>query len=253
MNILQAMQFIKSFVINLLLIALFVYLVTVAANSWLSKYTRHGEALTLPDLKGMPVDEAIVTLEQKKLRYLVTDTVFADNMPKMSVVDQNPSANSKVKEGRIIYLTINANTGAVVIMPNLINNSLRYAETVITGSGLTVGNIIYKPDIAQNAVLDQLYNGKSVQPGSKVLKGSAIDLVVGDGSGGTPVSLPDLKGLNYDDAINIIKQSLLLPGAIVFDDGVTDTINAVVKRQNPPFTDGATVNSGTQVDLFLSK
>jgi beta-lactam-binding protein with PASTA domain len=63
-------------------------------------------------------------LNEKKLRYLITDTFFVDNMPKLAVVEQNPAPNSKVKEGRIIYLSINSDARATVLMPNLINASL---------------------------------------------------------------------------------------------------------------------------------
>jgi hypothetical protein len=253
MNNLQPVQFIKTFTVNVLLMGVVLYLITIVANLWLNSYTRHGEALSLPNLKGLNIEDAIKLLEQKKLRYLITDTVFVDNMPKLAVVEQNPSPNSNVKEGRIIYLSVNSNTGVWINMPNLINSSLRFAETVLAGQGLVKGNIIYKPDIAQNAVLDQLYKGQSIQPGTKVPKGATIDLVVGDGSGGTPITMPDLRGLTYQDAINVLKQTLLVPGVVVFEDGVTDTARAVVKRQNPPFTEGATINTGSQVDLYLTK
>lgn len=246
------MQFLKTLIINLILILLIVYLLTWVANSWLNKYTRHGQSLALPNLKGVNIDEAIDILDQKKLRYVITDTVFFDNMPKLAVVEQNPSANSNVKEGRIIYLSINSSTGATVLMPNLINASLRYAETVLTGLNLRLGDVIYKPDIAQNAVLDQLYKGQSIQPNAKVPKGAAINLVVGDGSAGTPINMPDLRGLSYRDAINVLAQSLLQIGSVVFENQTKDTANAIVKRQNPVFVEGATINTGSSVDLFLS-
>ncbi|MFN4082933.1 MAG: PASTA domain-containing protein [Bacteroidia bacterium] len=246
------MQFLKIFLVHIILLILFVYLVTLGAAYWLEGYTRHGQALTLPDLKGLPIDDAIQTLNQKKLRYQIADTVFVDYLPKLAVVEQSPSPNSNVKEGRIIYLSVNSNTGATVAMPNLINSSLRYAETVLAGNGLKLGNVTYKPDIAQNAVLDQIYAGRSIQPGTLVAKGSSIDLIVGDGSAGASVNLPDLRGLSYTDAINILNQSFLAVGAIVFEDANKDTLRAVVKRQNPPYSEGMIVNSGTQVDLFLS-
>lgn len=245
------MRFLRTLAINLALIGLIVYLLTHVANAWLNKYTRHGQSLALPNLKGVPIEEAIKLLESKKLRYVITDTVFFENMPKLAVVEQNPSPNSNVKEDRIIYLSINSNTAAMVMMPNLINSSLRYAETVLTGMGLQLGEVNYKPDIAQNAVLDQQYRGQSIQPNARIPKGSRIDLVVGDGSGGATVAMPNLTGLSYTDATNMLQQSLLTLGSVIFDGASKDTARAVVKRQNPPFSAGAVIQSGTQVDLFL--
>lgn len=236
---------------------MFLVLVTIYILVWLaaqalSVYTRHGQSLTLPNLKGLKMEEVEQILAEKKLRYVITDTVFVDKLPKLAVAEQNPVPNSKVKEGRIIYLSINSDASATVIMPNLINSSLRYAETVLTGMGLNVGNISYKPDIAQNAVLDQLWNGQSLQPGVKLPKGSTIDLLVGDGSGGALVAIPNLTGLNVQDATKLIESSLLTLGTVVFEVAPKDSAKAVVKRQNPPFKEGQTMRSGEIVDLFMA-
>lgn len=231
---------------------LFLYFAAWLAAFFLSGYTRHGLYLTLPDLKGLTLESAETILKQKNLRYVITDTVFVEGMPKSGIVEQNPIPNSKVKEGRIVYLSVNSSTSAMVIMPNLINSSLRFAETVIAGSGLKLGEIVYQPDIAQNAVLDQLFNGQSIQPNTKLPKGSVINLVVGDGSGGVLVAMPDLTGLGYKDVTAVLKSSMLQIGAVVFEDENQDTASAVVVRQNPVFQPGATIKSGQAIDVFLS-
>lgn len=246
------MRFLKSIFVNILLIAILVYLLVWVAAQSLSVYTRHDQSLTLPNLKGLKMEDAEAFLRQKKLRYIITDTVFVDKLPKSSVAEQNPPPNSKVKEGRIIYLSINSDAGATVLMPNLINSSLRYAETVLSGMGLLLGNVNTKPDIAQNAVLDQVWKGMSIQPGSKLPKGSAIDLIIGDGSGGALVSMPNLNGLSLIDATNVLQTSLLQLGTIVYEGNPKDSTKAVVKRQNPPYAEGATIKGGEFVDLFLS-
>lgn len=228
------------------------YILVWVAAQVLSVYTRHGQSVTLPNLRGLKIDQAEALLQQKKLRYVITDTVFVDKLPKLAVAEQNPAPNSKVKEGRIIYISLNSDASATVLMPNLINSSLRYAETVLSGMGLVVGNVTYKPDIAQNAVLDQLWHGQSMQPGTKLPKGSSIDLVVGDGSGGALVPLPNLSGLSLKDATNVLQASLLQLGTVVFEGQVKDSTKAIVKRQNPSFTEGATLRGGEFVDLFLS-
>jgi len=245
-------RFIKSVLLNLFLVAIAIYLLVWIAAQALSVYTRHGQSLTLPNLKGLKMEEVEQILLEKKLRYVITDTVFVDKLPKLAVAEQNPVPNSKVKEGRIIYLSINSDASATVIMPNLINSSLRYAESVLNGMGLKLGAVTYKPDIAQNAVLDQLWNGQSLQPGVKLTKGSTIDLLVGDGSGGALVSIPNLTGLNVQDATKLIESSLLSLGTIVYDGPAKDSLRAVVKRQNPPFKEGETMRSGEIVDLFMA-
>jgi beta-lactam-binding protein with PASTA domain len=245
-------RFLKALFFNLFLIGIAMYLLVWVASQALSVYTRHGQSLTLPNLKGLKMEDAEALLAQKKLRYMITDTVFVDNMPKLAVVEQNPAPNSKVKEGRIIYLSINSDASATVLMPNLINSSLRYAETVLNGMGLKVGTVTYQPDIAQNAILDQLWRGQSMQPGMKLPKGASIDLIVGDGSAGALVPLPNLKGLNLTDATNVLKSSLLQIGTVVYEGPIKDSSRAVVQRQNPPFMEGGTIKGGEFVDIILS-
>ncbi len=247
------MKLLKGLAVNILLIGIVFYLFVWLAASMLSGYTRHGQSLTLPNLKGLKIEDAESTLRQKHLRYIITDTVFFENMPKLAVVEQNPVPNSKVKEGRIIYLSINSDAVAMVEMPNLMNGStLRYAETVLNGLGLKVGVVTYKPDIAQNAILDQLWRGQSIQPNTKIPKGASIDLVVGDGSGGALVQMPNLAGLTLQDATNVLQASLLQLGNVLYEGAVRDSTRAVIKRQNPPFTEGATLHSGETIDVFLT-
>ena len=246
------MRFLKTLFFNLFLIGIAMYLLVWVASQALSVYTRHGQSLTLPNLKGLKMEDAEALLAQKKLRYVITDTVFVDNMPKLAVVEQNPAPNSKVKEGRIVYLSINSDAQATIQMPNLMNSSLTYAQTVLSSFGLKLGTVTYKPDIAQNAVLDQLWNGSSVQPNMKVPKGATIDLIVGDGSGGTLVDIPNLTGLTLRDATQVLNSSLLVLGSVIYDGPVKDSTKAVVKNQSPAYTEGATIKSGEIIDIYLS-
>ena len=245
------MRLIKTLALNTLIILVILYLISWLGSLMLSSYTRHGESLTLPNLKGLGFEEVQQILEQKKLRYIITDTAFIDSLPKGSVIEQNPLPNTKVKEGRFIYITLNSNSSVGVLMPNLINNSLRFAETVLNSSGLKLGTVIYKPDIAAGAVLDQLYKNQSIQPNIKIPKGASIDLIVGDGMGSTEVDIPDLTNLTLNEARGVLESNLLQVGSVVYE-GKVDSLNAVIKRQSPSYQEGVKIKSGQEVDLFLA-
>ncbi len=245
------MRLIKTLALNTLIILVILYLISWLGSLMLSSYTRHGESLTLPNLKGLGFEEVQQILEQKKLRYIITDTAFIDSMPKGSVIEQNPLPITKVKEGRFIYITLNSNSSVGVLMPNLINNSLRFAETVLNSSGLKLGTVIYKPDIAAGAVLDQLYKNQSIQPNIKIPKGASIDLIVGDGMGSTEVDIPDLTNLTLNEARGVLESNLLQVGSVVYE-GKVDSLNAVIKRQSPSYQEGVKIKSGQEIDLFLA-
>ncbi|MEI6508805.1 MAG: PASTA domain-containing protein [Bacteroidota bacterium] len=247
------MNFIKSFGVHIVTIAVVIILIFTTTSLILNSYTRHGESLTVPDIKGMKISEAINLLTEKKLRYVITDSVYISDKPTLSVVEQNPVSQSKVKEGRIIYLTINANEAPTILMPQLIDISMRQASTILLSAGLKAGKIIYKPDIAQNVVLDMVYKGRSIKAGTKITKGATIDLILGDGLDGSDVPLPDLKGLTMEEASNLISSSSLNMGSVFYQGVIKDTVSAKVVKQIPEYTDGKMVRGGQAVDLFIKQ
>lgn len=247
------MNFFKVLGANLLAIVLVIIGVFTAVSFVLNSYTRHGDSLTVPDIRGLRIEDAIHLLEEKNLRYIISDSLYFEDKPKLSILEQNPAPNSKVKEGRYIYITINSNKAPQVALPNLLDVSLRQAEAMLGSVGLKVGKLIYKPDIAKDVVLDVQYLNMSLQPGKKIGKGTPVDLILGDGLGGESISLPDLSGLTLEEARNILSSSSLTIGSVVYLGAISDSSSAKVARQNPAFTEGATVSSGQPIDLFLKQ
>lgn len=247
------MNFIKAFALHIVAIVLVVVGLFVLVSYTLNGFTRHGEHLTVPILTGLSVADAAHLLQEKKLRYVVLDSLYFDDKPKLSILEQNPAAKSLVKEGRVIYLTINSSNAPQVTLPLLKDMSLRQAEAILSAAGLKVGALIYKPDIAKDVVLEmQMFNTK-LQAGKKISKGTAIDLVIGDGLNGELTAMPDLVGLTLNEANNLIASSSLTLGSVVYLGAIADSTTAKVVRQNPAFSSERTVSGGTPVDLFLKQ
>ncbi|MCL2683175.1 MAG: PASTA domain-containing protein [Bacteroidales bacterium] len=96
----------------------------------------------------------------------------------------DPAPNATVKRGRKFYVTLVSSMPDMVVMPNLIDLSLRQATSLLESRGLFVGAIIYQSGYFQNAVLDQIYRGQHIPPGERVRKGTYINLIVsGTGQG----------------------------------------------------------------------
>lgn len=219
--------------------------------AWLSSYTHHGESISVPSIKGMSLEKAERFLEEKDLEYKIIDSLFVLDHKPGEVLEQDPAPDSKVKEGRTIYLTINASRPPKVKMPNLIDVSFRQAEAMLQSFGLKVGRTTYQPDLAKNAVLEQTYKGRNINPGTEIDKGSSIDLVLGDGVGNTEVMVPDLIGLTRGEALFALKGSYLNIGTVHVDEGVRDTSNAKVYRQVPEADGTTTLRLGEAIDLYL--
>lgn len=221
----------------------------------LKVYTHHGKELSVPDFYGMTLDEAQKKADKIKIRIEVIDSVFNNNRPRGTVIEQNPIAESKVKKNRRIFLVVNAFTPEKVKMPNIVGVSHRQAEVVLKNVGLEIGRLIHIPDIAVNNVLKQKYNGEEIDAGTLIPKGSKIDLVLGMGLSNQTTQVPDLNHYTLHDAQNRILRSALNTGAIIYDESIvdgTDSLEARVWRQYPSYKENKRIRLGSTIDLWLT-
>jgi len=175
----------KVFAIQLLIAALIVGVLGYLFMHWLTFTTDHGEEITVPDLSKLSELQVEEKLDGLNLEYVLLDSVdFRKGYPKHSVVEQDPIAGEKVKEGRKIYIKINSSGFTTVRIPNLIEKTYRQAVPTLKSLGLEEGTITYKPYLGKDMVLEMRFNGKKLNPGDKVFKSSKIDLVLGDGKVG---------------------------------------------------------------------
>ncbi len=245
----------KTFLRNLLIAAAVIMLLFAGTLIWLRVYTHHGQAITVPDLTGLSREEVQIILDSKNLRFKVNDSIFYKELPRGTVARQNPKPGSKVKELRRIYLTMNAFNPEKVTMPAVTGVSLRQARSTLESYGLNLGKIFYKPDMFMNRVLEQRLNDSLVQPGSRVLKGSSIDLVLGQGLSDETTAVPDLMGMSLFTARNLVADRYLNINAVIYDNSVTneeDTARAFIWRQRPTFQEGNTIHLGANVDVWLT-
>ena len=77
----------------------------------------------MPDVKGMTVAEAGAVFDSRGLACIVSDSTYVKDKPAGCILDYNPAAGQKVKEGRIIYLTINAINIPLQVVPDVADNS----------------------------------------------------------------------------------------------------------------------------------
>ena len=158
-------------------------------------------------------------LSDRDLRYeILDDSSYSSEYPPYSILQQNPSENEKVKENRKIYLTLNSSIPPKIKMPKIINGSVKNAQLILKSYDLKLGEITYVPDMARNAVLKMFIEGDSVSENDLVLKGSIVDLEVGNGLGNQIFETPDLINLDLEEARFTIIGSGLRLGNIIYQD-----------------------------------
>lgn len=152
---------------------------------WLDYSTMQDQRIEVPDLAKMNLDNVEDRLDEMDLDFEILDSAnFNPDFPRYSVIDQVPAPGKFVKEDRKIYLTLNPSGYRKIEIPdNLIRTTRRQVEPTLRSLGFEIGEISYKPDIAEDAVLELRHKGKLLEPGDKIMKTSVIDLVLGDGSG----------------------------------------------------------------------
>ncbi len=239
---------------NLAGAVLFFVALAVAANVFLGLFTHHGKVLEVPDMVGMSVREADHVADSAGVRIDVVDSIYVRGMAKGAVYKQSPAAGSSVKRGRRILLTINATVPKRVTMPNLVGYSMRQAKAELSTRGLNLGKLIYVSDIATNNVLKQQLRGRDIAAGSSVESGSDIDLVVGLNDSDNRTYIPNVIGIKYVRAVDVVHENSLNISRLMFDESVrnyNDSTNAVVYRQSPGASQAPTP-MGSDVTLYLT-
>lgn len=177
-NFLTSKVFFKQVAIAVVIVVVVIF----GLLFWLDFATNHGEEIPVPDLKKLTVEKAGEKLEDLDLEVVVLDTVdFNPQFPPYTVTEQDPFANVTVKEDRKIYVKVNAGGYSSVMVPDLVQKTYRQAVPMLKSAGLEEGTKTYVPYMAKDVVLEMKQHGKPLKKGSKVLKASKVDLVLGDG------------------------------------------------------------------------
>lgn len=238
----------------IIIIALFfvVYFLFFASLGWI---TDHGEQVKVPDVINKDVRAAVQDLEKRGFEVEV-DSSFDLKKNPFAVLVQMPDAESVVKSGRTIFLTVNQAKPPAASMPNLVGLSYRSALMVLKSNKLLLGDTTYKPDYAKGTILEQSYKGRAINEGDDVPQGSRIDLVIADGLSNVVLKVPDVEGLTYEIGNAILNGN----GLQVFrswEGQITDSNNAVIFRQSPAafneFGEPNKINEGDVIDIWMKQ
>ena len=174
--------FSKSFLktsFRIIITALLFFLILVL---FLRLNTRHGDFIVIPDLIGKNIQEFESELNELELQYIISDSGNYNPEFKInSVLDQLPKASSKVKQGRKIYLTLNASDFEMVEIPKITRITVRQARKTIESLGFIFGEIEYIDDIARDEVISISHDGIELNEGDFLKRTSVIDLKLGNG------------------------------------------------------------------------
>ena len=185
MSLMNLIKFLtsKTFFINLGIAVVVVIVAAFGVLKFLEIITQHDQVVKVPNLINVSSEQAIEQLDEIDLELVILDTIpFNSSIKPYAIVEQDPLPNDNVKNGRKIYVQINAGDYDTVKFPDIPEGtSLRQAENMLRSAHLVVGEKTYKKHEYKDVVLGLIYKGRPIMAGERIKQHSKVDLVLGDG------------------------------------------------------------------------
>lgn len=248
----------KAFLKNFGALILFYILLYLIVNWRLNASTNFGQKIEVPNFVGKNANNLKHIIGDLPITVEVLDSIYDPTKVEGTILAQDPAPTSSsdvyVKEDRVIHIRVSKRT-QLVEMPDLKNKSQRFAETVLRNRNFKY-RLEYKASMEANgAVMEQLYKGKPIKPGTKIPIGSSVKLIVGRNLAGVPLPLPNLYGLTVVEARDVVAGMMNMELLVVCPDCFTksDTLAARVKSQSPEWVEDAIVASGGSITIYALK
>lgn len=223
----------------MLIITGVVVAISMMANLY---FNRDRKVVEVPQVVNMTLAEAQDKLKGNDFKINLLEQFDASAKFKPgTVMEQNPKAGQKRKEGSMITLIVSKG-GELKAVPNLVGMSAVKAENILLDLGFKIGKTTNRAEKDKNigSVLEQ--NPKALE---KLAVGSAVDLVVCEGS--NPV--PDLKGKPLSEAKALLQAAGLVMGDV---DVISDaSVGANIIMGTTPLA-GTKIAEGDKVNITVS-
>ncbi|MCS6790586.1 MAG: PASTA domain-containing protein [Bacteroidia bacterium] len=218
----------------------------------LSVITRHDEEVALPNLIGHSYSVVKSSLERADLEVEIIDSFYVPDKPPLTVLLHDPPAQTRVKKGRKVYLTVSSHIPPSLPLPRVRDLPYEQAHRLLTETyGFRIEKVLYvqgkEPDLVQGV----LFQGKPVRESEPVPKYAYLTLLVSKGLGEKKVPFISVVGLPLPQAVSRLHAVGLRVGEIRYKK-VPHLPPGQVYRQYPERVATDSVPEGTAIDLFVN-
>ncbi len=196
----------------------------------------------IPDVVNLDKKDAIKYLKKAGLKVKVINSK-TEKVPLDTVYNQDPRAGKEVKVNRVIRIWVN--NGEDVKVPNIIGLELLEARSRLKNQNIQIETIDYFPS-------NQKYNtilGVYPKPGTKLEINQKISILVSSQQMVDPSMMPNITGLNVNDARELLKQIGLEIGSISQTSDPTLPVNTIIST-NPAA--GTKIQRGQKVSVVVN-
>ncbi|MEY4347779.1 MAG: hypothetical protein RIS43_198 [Actinomycetota bacterium] len=157
--------------------------------------------VSVPQLVGKNVEQAIADLKKVELRGVVADEVFNDITAVGTVLSAEPKSGESLSKGSEVKLIVSKGPEKVMV-PNLVGLNRADATTALTTARLVAGSVTEEFSETEPAgtVLKS-----SPAAGEKLTLDSSVNLTVSKGP--KPIKIPSVKGKVFTSAVSLLKKT----------------------------------------------
>lgn len=201
--------------------------------------------VTVPDVVGMNIDDAIDALKKRDLGYNVVAQDTSDTYEKDEVMEQKTEAGEKVAKHTEIQLVVSLGKEIkTVTVPDVTGRSETDAQKVLEKSGFVVEN--------EARYDDTVVSGKVITtdpgPGVEVKEGVTVKMYVSKGR--EKVEVPDLTGKTVDEASAELSALGLGLGNVSEEYSDEHEAGIIISQKKEA---GSKLEKGATIDYVVSK
>lgn len=205
------------------------------------------DEIVLPDLTNRTYDQAKEILEAKGLKIEKGEEVYDDQIIKGSVVSQQPKADTKVKPGRTITVTVSKGPKEPGIVPKLVGKmytSKAELNETLKPTGFSIGTITEEESDEETGTIIR----QTPDAGESANEGTRIDIVVAKKKADPKV--PNLSGMTESEAEAAVITNGFTTGEVNYEESNTVEEGRVIRQSPEAYSDA---EPGTKIYIWVSK
>lgn len=199
----------------------------------------------VPNVVELSIASARDVLDEASLSLTVSKYVYHAKIGSGGIVAQNPKAKEIVKKNGTVNVIVSKGP-TIVVVPNVVNSSLLSAEVTLDNEDLELGDItrVYHSQIPSGQVVHQ-------EPGAgeSVSQGTKVNLIVSRGPEPIWIKMPNLSGININQAKAILENNQLVLGVVQSEKSITYRKDIVIRQDPGPESE---ILQGSTVNLVIS-
>ncbi len=236
----------KKFKLNFIKIFITLFCLGVLLTIGRDVFVRHfyNERMTvIPNVVNLNEKDAVNYLKKAGLKVKVINSK-SEKVPLDAVFIQYPMPGKTVKVNRTIQIWVN--NGQSQEVPNIVGLELLEARSQLQGLNIQIEKIDYQPS-------NEKYNtviGVYPSPGTKLEINQKISILVSSQKIVDPSTMPNLIGLDLNDAKVLLEQIGLSLGKTSYGEDSTLPVNTIISTNPAP---GGKVSKGQKISLIINK